>query len=99
MTDIHCTIRTNMGPKVILKSDLTAVCGLPTFRFNEPVRRNLEKFPSDFLFQLSKEEFQVLTSQSAILKTGRGLRQFISYLNPQPPRSHFFSTFLTNALF
>jgi hypothetical protein len=70
--DIHSVIRTFRGFKVILDSDLAAIYGVPTFRFNEAVRRNIDKFPSDFLFQLSKEEFQSLTSQFAISKPSRG---------------------------
>ena len=48
--DIHSVIRTFRGFKVILDSDLAAIYGVPTFRFNEAVRRNIEKFPDDFLF-------------------------------------------------
>ena len=77
--DIHSIIRTIRGLKVILDSDLAAVYGVPTFRFNEAVRRNIGKFPSDFLFQLTKEEFQGLTSQSAISKTGRGGRRSLPW--------------------
>jgi hypothetical protein len=77
--DIPSIIRTIRGLKVILDSDLAAVYGVPTFRFNEAVRRNTGKFPSDFLFRLSKEEFQGLTSQSAISKTGRGGRRSLPW--------------------
>ena len=52
---------------------------MPTFRFNEAVRRNIEKFPGDFLFQLTKQEYQTLTSQSAISKTGRGGRRTLPW--------------------
>jgi hypothetical protein len=41
---------------------------VPTFRFNEAVKRNRKRFPGDFLFQLTAEEFRSLTSQIAILK-------------------------------
>jgi len=68
--EIHSLIRHVRGFKVILDSDLAAIYGVPTSRFNEAVRRNIDKFPSDFLFQLSKKEFQSLTSQFAISKTG-----------------------------
>ena len=78
-TDTQSIIRTIRGLTVILDSDLAAVYGVPTFRFNESVRRNIEKFPSDFLFQLSKEEFQGLASQSAISKTGRGGRRSLPW--------------------
>ena len=69
--EIHSLIRHMRGFKVILDSDLAAIYGAPTSRFNEAVRRNIDKFPSDFLFQLSKEEFQSLTSQFAISKPAR----------------------------
>ena len=51
----------------------------PLSRFNEAVRRNIDKFPSDFLFQLTKEEVQSLISQSAISKTGRGGRRSLPW--------------------
>jgi hypothetical protein len=56
--DISSIIRTIRGLKVILDSDLAAVYGVPTFRFNEAVRRNLEKFPSDFSFNYPKRNFK-----------------------------------------
>jgi hypothetical protein len=65
-------IRTIRQQRVILDSDLAALYAVPTFRFNEAVKRNQDRFPDDFRFQLSKEEADALTSQSAILKTGRG---------------------------
>ena len=70
--EIHSLIRQVRGFKVILDSDLAAIYGVSTSRFNEAVRRNIDKFPSDFLFQLSNEEFQSLTSQFAISKPSRG---------------------------
>ena len=45
---------------------------MPTKRFNEQVRRNLERFPADFMFPLTEEEWAALRSQFATLKTGRG---------------------------
>ena len=65
-------IRTIRGQRVILDSDLAKIYGVPTFRFNEAVKRNRDRFPKDFLFQLTHEEFSALTSQIAILKPGRG---------------------------
>jgi len=65
-------IRTIRGQRVILDSDLAKIYGVPTFRFNEAVKRNRDRFPEDFLFQLTREEFSALTSQFAILKPGRG---------------------------
>ena len=60
------------GQKVLLDADLAALYGVPTRRFNEQVRRNRERFPSDFMFQLSREEWDSLRSQIATLKAGRG---------------------------
>ena len=78
--DISSLIRTIRGEKVILDSDLARIFGVPTFRFNEAVKRNRERFPADFLFQLTAEEFKSLTSQFAILKKGRGQdRKFLPY--------------------
>ena len=42
------------GQKVLLDADLAALYDVPTKRFNEQVKRNLERFPSDFMFQLTE---------------------------------------------
>jgi hypothetical protein len=62
---ITAVIRTIRGQKVMLDYDLARVFGVPTFRFNEAVKRNRKRFPDDFLFQLTSEEFTTLTSQSS----------------------------------
>jgi hypothetical protein len=53
------------GEKVILDSDLATLYGVETRRLNEQVRRNIDKFPDDFMFQLTKEVFENLKSQFA----------------------------------
>src|ERR1700726_393864 len=53
------------GQKVLLDSHLAALYGVPTKRLNEQLRRNRERFPEDFLFQLSKEEFENWRAQIA----------------------------------
>ena len=63
------------GEKVILDSDLAALYGVETRRLNEQVRRNIDKFPEDFMFQLSKEEFSNLKSQIATSSSGWGGRR------------------------
>jgi hypothetical protein len=68
-------IRTIRGQRVILDSDLARVYGVPTFRFNEAVKRNCQRFPEDFLFQLTTQEQEALTSQIAMSKPGRGGRR------------------------
>jgi hypothetical protein len=63
------------GEKVILDSDLARLYGVETKRLNEQVRRNIHKFPEDFLFQLTKEEFENLKSQIATSSSGWGGRR------------------------
>jgi hypothetical protein len=68
------------GQKVLLDSDLAALYDVPTKRFNEQVKRNLERFPADFMFQLTEEEWESLRSQIATLKPGRGQhRKYMPY--------------------
>lgn len=68
------------GQKVLLDSDLAALYDVPTKRFNEQVKRNLERFPADFMFQLTEEEWESLRSQMATLKPGRGQhRKYMPY--------------------
>ena len=54
--DITTLIVTVRGQRVILDRDLAALYGVPTFRFNEAVKRNRHRFPGDFMFQLTREE-------------------------------------------
>ena len=69
------TILIVRGQKVIVDADLAALYGVETRRLNEQVRRNLERFPADFMFQLTPEEMAALMSQSATSKPGRGGRR------------------------
>lgn len=68
------------GQRVVLDTDLAAFYGETTKRFNQQVNRNRARFPEDFMFQLSDEEFAALRLQSATLKTGRGQhRKYLPY--------------------
>lgn len=67
-------ILTIRGQTVVLDSDLAAIYGVTTGRFNEAVKRNAKRFPEDFMFQMSKTEFDELISQNAISKPRRGGR-------------------------
>ena len=58
--------------RVMLDADLAALYGVPTRILNQAVKRNIERFPEDFMFQLSAEEAASLRSQIVTLKTGRG---------------------------
>lgn len=53
------------GQKVMLDSDLAEMYGVETRRLNEQVKRNIERFPIDFMFQLTENEFESLMSQIA----------------------------------
>jgi hypothetical protein len=66
------------GQKVMLDKDLAEMYGVPTFRLNEAVKRNITRFPEDFMFQLIKEEYDSLRSQIAILKRG-GHSKYLPY--------------------
>ncbi len=63
------------GQKVMLDKDLAELYGVETKRLNEQVRRNIERFPEDFMFQLTEEEMQNLMSQFATSSWG-GTRKF-----------------------
>jgi hypothetical protein len=54
------------GQEIMIDGDLAELYQVPTFRLNESVKRNRSRFPEDFMFQLTKEEAQNLTSQFAI---------------------------------
>jgi hypothetical protein len=60
------------GQKVLLDSDLAEMYGVDTKRLNEQVRRNISRFPADFMFQLDETEHAFLRSHFATLKSGRG---------------------------
>ncbi len=66
--------------KVMLDSDLAALYGVSTKRLNEQVRRNIERFPEDFMFQLTDKETESLRSQIATSKEGRGGRRYNPYV-------------------
>ena len=72
-------IRTIRGQRVILDTDLAHVYGVLTWRLNEQVKRNQDRFPVDFMFQLTAEENKFLTSQFARSKKGRGGRRTLPY--------------------
>jgi len=66
------------GEKVILDVDLARLYGVTTSRLNEQVRRNRQRFPEDFVFQLTAEESAILRSQIATSKS-RGGRRYLPY--------------------
>jgi ORF6N domain len=65
------------GVRVILDSDLAALYGVSTKAFNQAVKRNVSRFPEDFMFRLSKEEaeaIQLSRSQNVTLKRGQNVK-------------------------
>jgi len=60
------------GQRVILDRDLAEIFEVPTKRFNEAIKRNLERFPADFMFQLTDQEVKNLRSQLATSSWGGG---------------------------
>ncbi len=69
------------GYRVMLDADLAEVYGVPTKALNQAIKRNAERFPEDFMFQLSREEADSLRSQTVTLKTMRGQhRKYLPYV-------------------
>jgi len=71
-TDLATRILSVRGQRVLVDSDLAALYGVTTKRLNEQVRRNLLRFPADFLIQLTAKEAEASRSHFATLKKGRG---------------------------
>jgi hypothetical protein len=67
------------GQKVMLDADLATVYGVTTARLNQQIKRNQERFPGDFVFQLTSVEYQSLMLQIATSKTGHGGRRKLPY--------------------
>lgn len=69
------------GHKVLLDADLARLYGVTTFNLNKAVKRNINRFPEDFMFRLSKQEAALLRFQTGISKTsGRGGRRYLPYV-------------------
>ena len=62
------------GQKVMLDRDLAELYGVETKKLNQAVRRNVERFPLDFMFQLTEEEAEASRSQFVTLKQGQNLK-------------------------
>lgn len=68
------------GQRVMLDSDLATLYGVPTSRLNEQVNRNRGRFPNDFAFQLTQQEFRDLISHFATSNAGRGGRRKLPWV-------------------
>lgn len=78
--EIQNMIYTIRGKQVMVDSDLAELYQVTTGRLNEQVKRNLNRFPSRFMFQLTDDEYKSLISQNAISKKGRGGRRTSPYV-------------------
>lgn len=74
------TIYSVRSQQVMLDSDLAILYGVTTKAFNQAVKRNLERFPDDFRFQLTEQEHEVLRSQIVTSNAGRGGRRYLPYV-------------------
>ncbi len=68
------------GEKVMLDRDLASLYRVETGALNRAVKRNFQRFPQDFMFQLTETESESLRCQIGISKTGRGGRRFLPYV-------------------
>jgi len=68
------------GQKVMLDSDLATLYEVETSNLNRSVKRNFERFPDDFMFQLTREEWENLICQIGISSLNHGGRRFMPYV-------------------
>jgi hypothetical protein len=68
------------GYKVLLDADLAALYGVGTGVLIQAVKRNIRRFPADFMFQLTASEWTVLRSRTVLSTSGRGGRRFAPYV-------------------
>jgi hypothetical protein len=80
LTQIQNMIYEIRGQKVMLDSDLAALYDVELRSLNQAVKRNVERFPLDFMFQLTDDEWNSLRSQIVISKSSRGGRRYLPYV-------------------
>ena len=80
-SEIRSRIYRMRNKEVMLDEDLAELYEVDTKVFNQAVKRNIERFPNDFMFQLSEKEYESLRSQIVTLKNGRGQhRKYLPYV-------------------
>ncbi|MDD2998239.1 MAG: ORF6N domain-containing protein [Candidatus Riflebacteria bacterium] len=79
-TDLEVRIYTIRGQKVMIDSDLAELYGVETSALNRQVKRNIERFPADFMMQLNESEFRALICQIGTSNSGRGGRRKLPYV-------------------
>ena len=78
--EIKSKIYSVRGKEVMLDSDLAELYEVSSKRLNEQVKRNIERFPDDFMFQLTEEEYKNLKSQIATSSSKHGGRRYLPYV-------------------
>jgi hypothetical protein len=73
LSEVSLLIRTLRGQRVILDTDLASLYGVPTKRFNQALKRNRDRFPADFAFQLTAEEFASLNWSQTVTSSKRSI--------------------------
>src|SRR5262245_1219616 len=76
---IERAIRVSRGQPVMLDSDLAGLYGVTIKALNQAVRRNADRFPGDFAYRLTAEEFRILRSQIVTSNIGRGGRRYLPW--------------------
>lgn len=78
LEELRTRIHEIRGIQVMLDKDLAELYGVEVKNLNKAVKRNIDRFPPDFMFQLTKEELNTLRFQNGTLKAGRG--EYTKYL-------------------
>ncbi|MBA1421621.1 MAG: ORF6N domain-containing protein, partial [Epsilonproteobacteria bacterium] len=78
--EISSKILTLRGQQVMLDRDLAELYGVETKVFNQAVKRNQKRFPHDFMFQVTENEYQNLRSQIVTSNKGRGGRRYLPFV-------------------
>lgn len=81
--DLSHLILTIRDQRVLLDADLAGLYGVETKNLNKAVQRNQDRFPKDFMFQLTAKEHEALRFQLGTSKTGRGGRRYHPYVFTQ----------------
>ena len=79
ITHIHHKIYTLRGKQIMLDFDLAELYQVETKVFNQAVKRNIERFPQDFMFRLNENEYENLRSQFVTSSLGHGGRRYMPY--------------------
>ena len=80
IVQIHKIIYEIRGHKVMLDSDLARLYEVETKALNQAVKRNIERFPEDFMFQLTEEEFEIWVRSQIVTSPKGGGRRYLPYV-------------------